>query len=310
MLAPHNVARFKSRQLMLVLCIGETGSLRQAAEMVFMSQSAATRLLHELEQSMDVSLFERSSKGMLPTPAGELMIDHCRAMLTSMKDAFSDVKATAAGQAGTLRVGVFGGADPDLVASVMARIRDELPGLRVSWEEAPLDMLLAALKSGELDMVVSRMQGTDLDPAFRFEVVYVERFVVVCGVQNAVGAASPAPSLADLVDKTWILPPASTQARHNINTYFVAALGALPSRVIESASPLGSLALLKNSDAVGVMPSRIASFMKSEVRALDVSIGDFARPVIAVTLRDRLAKRQVDRFLELLRQAATGARGD
>ncbi|UUZ65034.1 LysR family transcriptional regulator [Polaromonas sp. P1-6] len=93
--------RFKTRQLALLVAIGETRSLRQAAERIHLSQPAATRVLHELEDALEVMLFARSRQGMLPTVAGGVMIESARVLLTAMKDAYVNTKEAAAGRVGS-----------------------------------------------------------------------------------------------------------------------------------------------------------------------------------------------------------------
>ena len=61
--------------------IAETNSLNKAAERLYVGQSALSRAVKELETSLGVTLFERSAKGMIPTPNGELFVGYARSVL-------------------------------------------------------------------------------------------------------------------------------------------------------------------------------------------------------------------------------------
>src|SRR3954463_2950876 len=67
-------ARLKTRQLMLLTAICDEGNIHRAAEVLNMSQPAASKLLKDLEDMLGVSLFERQPRGMRPNWYGETMI--------------------------------------------------------------------------------------------------------------------------------------------------------------------------------------------------------------------------------------------
>ncbi len=71
-------ARLKTRQLMLLIAIGDEGNIHRAAEILNKSQPAASKLLKDLEDVLGISLFERLPRGMRPTWYGETMIRHAR----------------------------------------------------------------------------------------------------------------------------------------------------------------------------------------------------------------------------------------
>ena len=78
-------ARLKTRQLLLLVAIGDEGNIHRAAEILNMSQPAASKLLKDLEDVLGISLFERLPRGMRPTWYGETMIRHARIALASLQ---------------------------------------------------------------------------------------------------------------------------------------------------------------------------------------------------------------------------------
>ncbi len=93
-------ARLKTRQLMLLTAICDEGNIHRAAEVLNMSQPAASKLLKDLEDMLGVSLFERQPRGMRPNWYGETMIRHARIALSSLREAGQEVDALKVGTVG------------------------------------------------------------------------------------------------------------------------------------------------------------------------------------------------------------------
>src|SRR5919197_4989427 len=100
-------ARIKTRQLMLLIAIGDECNIHRAAEILKMSQPAASKLLKDLEDALGVALFERLPRGMRPTWYGESMIRHARMALLNLAQAGSELEALKAGLLGAVTLGAI-----------------------------------------------------------------------------------------------------------------------------------------------------------------------------------------------------------
>jgi DNA-binding transcriptional LysR family regulator len=302
-------ARLKSRQLALVVALDDTRSLRQAAERIHISQPAATRLLQELESQLGVELFQRSRRGMQPTMAGEVMVRHARTLLTGMKEAYADTRATAMGGKGHLRLGIFGSANPQGLAQCIIQIKQNYPSLEVMITEAPLEMLLTALRDGELDLIVNRTSAAQVDDVFRQELLYIESFVLTVGADNSL-ARKRKVNPSDLRNKIWLVPPTNTLLRHQVDTFFAMDFGGTPAHLVQTTSLLASLAMLRLSDAVAVMAKHTADFFSARgfLKTLPFPLATLSRPVSLINLRDPPVKPQLQYLTHLLRQQAVSAR--
>jgi DNA-binding transcriptional LysR family regulator len=104
-LSPALLGRLRARHLALVVALDTHRSLRRAAAEIALTQPAATKLLHDLEDALGAPLFERHAWGMSPTPYGDTLVRHARGMLNDLAQAQSDIAAQRAGALGSLRVG-------------------------------------------------------------------------------------------------------------------------------------------------------------------------------------------------------------
>ena len=66
-------ARLKTRQLLLLVALAEEGNIHRAAEVLSMTQPAASKLLKDIEDVLGVQLFDRQPRGMRPPPSGEVI---------------------------------------------------------------------------------------------------------------------------------------------------------------------------------------------------------------------------------------------
>ena len=70
--------------------VAETGSINKAAEKLYVGQPNLSRAIKELENSLGISIFERSAKGMILTPDREQFVHYARSILSQI-DSIEDI---------------------------------------------------------------------------------------------------------------------------------------------------------------------------------------------------------------------------
>ena len=296
--------RLKLRQLLLLRALDETRNLRRSASALNLTQPAATRLLQELEAALGLQLFERSRRGMAPTPYGEAMIRHARAVLADLDGAREELAALAEGSQGRVAVGSLVSTSSLLVPRTIARVKAAAPRLQVTVQEGTHERLLEALLEGHLDLMLGRaLPSASLD-SVAVEVLYREEFRIVCGAANAL--ARRRPKLGELVDRPWILPPPQVPLRQRLEALFLAQTGRRPDNLVESISVLTNLTLLRESNALGVLPADAARHYArlGLVRELPVSLKGILGPVALVTRRNHAHSPAAHAFVRALRGVA------
>lgn len=293
---------FKLRQLALLTALAETGTLRGAAERIHVSQPGATRLLQELEEMVGEPLFLRTKGKMQVTPAGEMMISHAISLQNQMLNAYLDTKRAAAGNAGVLRVGIFGSLDPDFMSASIDMLQKRLPRLQIILSEAPQEFLPAAVRRGELDAAVGRLITSEIESGLKRDILYRERFSVVCSINHELAKVAGEPTLESLLEKRWVLPARSSFLRQKLDAYFADTFGRGPNVTIESSlSLLSCLSLLKATHDVSVLASGVARFLAQAgmVRVLVENIGDIESTVALMTLADAPSRPATEVLLEV-----------
>ena len=119
-------ARLKIRHLVLLLQIQQHGSLTRVAEHMASSQPAVTNALAELESMFGTPLFERSSRGMLPTALGAVVLERARAMLHDLDHLARDMQAVASGHSAHLHIGVIPFISGQMLSAALKRLKSSM----------------------------------------------------------------------------------------------------------------------------------------------------------------------------------------
>jgi len=250
--------RISSRQVLLLNALDEHRNLRRAAAAMHTTQPAATALLQQLEQGLGVSLFERHSRGMRPTPYGEVMIRYARGVRHDFDHAEAEIAALGRGAAGLVRVGSVMGPVPTLLTRSLSAFKAANPRVRMSILVDTSDLLIPGLVRGDLDVVLGR-----LPDQFDVDALDIELFdkgesmsVIARPGHPLFGAATVA--LADLVDLTWILHPSGSPMRTRVEAALQGASLTTALDIIETASILATTAMLESTDMISVVPRDVA----------------------------------------------------
>ena len=252
-------ARLKTRQLLLLVALAEEGNIHRAAQVLNMSQPAASKLLKDLEDVLEVPLFERLPRGMRPTWYGETMIRHARMALASLNQAHDELTALKAGRFGQVGVGAITSPGLVLLPSAVAMVKQQHPNLRISLDVETSPVLLERLEQGKLDILLARLYAEHDKTNLRYEPLTEE---LVCTVVRPghplTGTAGL--TLRDVVSAGWIVPPAGSVLRHRFELMFRQDGLAPPINMVETAALLFITRMLQQSDMLAVLAADVAHY--------------------------------------------------
>ncbi|MCS4509824.1 LysR family transcriptional regulator [Xylophilus ampelinus] len=252
-------ARLKTRQLLLLVALADEGNIHRASQVLNMSQPAASKLLKDLEDVLEVSLFDRLPRGMRPTWYGETMIRHARMALASLNQAHDEIGALKTGHYGQVGIGAITSPGLTLLPAAVALVKQEHPSLRISLDIETSPVLLERLEQGKLDIVVGRLFADHSKGNLRYEPLTEE---LVCAVTRPGHPLSRMNdlSLRDVLSATWIVPPAGSVLRHRFELMFRQDGLAPPVNVVETAALLFITRMLQQSDMVAVVGADVAHY--------------------------------------------------
>lgn len=304
-------SRLKMRHLVLLLQIEQHGSLTRVAEHMATSQPAVTNALAELESMFDVPLFERSVRGMTPTPLGAVVLARARALVHDLGHLVQEMEAVAAGHAAHLHIGVIPFVSGQMLSSAIGRTRPAGRRITATIHEGQGPALLRQLRDHTLDMVVGwATPSVDMDN-LGFEVLYHQQPRLIASRRLAARLARRALDWKALAELDWILGVPQTAMRDQVASLFMQAGIRPPAATTEchSAKLIGEL-IAASDQALSIVPADIADEL---VSVAGVAIVPFSftwhLPPIAVFMRHESQGSAPHRlFAEALREECRHAR--
>jgi DNA-binding transcriptional LysR family regulator len=143
------------RQLVYFVTVAEELSFGRAAERLQIVQPAVSQQIRRLERELGVPLFDRSSRHVRLTAAGERLLPEIRAVLAAVGRVSQTATDIAAGTDGMVRVGTSQGLGERL-GHVLGQLRKTTPSLQVRLVSAPLAERISQVRSGKLDAAFVR----------------------------------------------------------------------------------------------------------------------------------------------------------
>jgi LysR family hydrogen peroxide-inducible transcriptional activator len=147
------------RQLEYIIAIDDHGSFRAAAEACHVTQPGLSAQVRQLEEFLELQLFERGRKPVLATPAGLEIVQRARQVLTAVEDLQEAARGLCRPHSGPLRLGVIPTVAPFLLPEVLPTLRRTYPALRLELHEAPTIDLVESLDAGELDLLLLALEA-------------------------------------------------------------------------------------------------------------------------------------------------------
>jgi DNA-binding transcriptional LysR family regulator len=276
---PEKLAqRLTVKHLRLIAAIAEHRQLSLAAQVLALTQPAASRTLGEIEALCGDALFERHPRGMTLTPTGELMARRARNVLEEIAEAAEEVARHRAGRGGTVRIGAVTGGAIGYIVPVVRALKALAPDAEVHVEVGMSRELIRDLRALQLDFVLARIPP-DID-AREFDVVRAseERIDLLVGAGHPL-AGSRSVRLTELLDFDWVMQARGAPIRMAIEDAIVSAGARLPQRVTNTSSLLVTIAMLAAPDTVAPVSREVA----------DLLVGAGPRPgILVLPLAERI----------------------
>jgi LysR family transcriptional regulator, pca operon transcriptional activator len=124
-------------------------SLLRASAALGVTQPALTKSLQELEEIVQLKLFERHPRGVSPTAAGTVFVRSARRILAELHRLDDELDRLADPETGTVVVGALPVAAAGILPGVLTRLKASHPKIRVRLQQGRMEDLLPALAAGD-----------------------------------------------------------------------------------------------------------------------------------------------------------------
>jgi DNA-binding transcriptional LysR family regulator len=168
------------RQLDYFLAVARTGSFTAAAVALKVAQPTLTKSIRGLEQELGVTLFDRLPRGAALTAAGAALRRHAERVGVQMRDAAEELRSIGGGAGGLVSIGAGPAWLRRLLPEAVSRAISRHPSIRVNVLGGFDDVLLKALRAGELDFVVAELPAEENARDLELLPLTSDRLAVFC----------------------------------------------------------------------------------------------------------------------------------
>lgn len=240
------------RQLRYFVAVYEEGHVGRAAERLSLSQPALSQQIRQLEHSLDVSLFERGNKRLLPTLAAHTLYNHAVPLLDGLQRAREALRNFQGQAARTLAIGVLQTVRPSLVPQLLERVRKAQPHLVVQIYELSGLEIERRLLNGTLDIGISYLPPRQ--PGLHGLLLYEDELQLVIPAAHPLREFKKV-SLSQAAELPMLMLGEEFQIRQIWQTQ-LANLGRRPQVQAEMNNMAGILDSLAHTSLATVLPGR------------------------------------------------------
>jgi LysR family transcriptional regulator for metE and metH len=296
------MAQIELRHLRTLVALRDTGSLVEAAERVFLTQSALSHQLKDLENRLNCALFIRKTRPVRFTSAGMRLLQLADEVLPVTYRAEQDIAALAGGQTGRLFMAIECHSCFEWLLPALNRYRE-------TWADVELDISsgfhfapLPALSRGDLDLVITAdpLEDDDLfyEPLFSYEAL------VAIATDHPL-VSKPWLEPADFRSETLISYPIDRD-RQNLFTDFLDPAGVEPGTVRTAELTTMMIQLVASGRGLCCLPNwALHEYMeKSYVRTKSLGEEGLWPTLYAAVRADQAEALYLQGFFEIARETS------
>ncbi len=308
-LSPRLVTTASMSQLDCLVAVVEAESFTLAARRLKRAQPTVHRAVTQLEREAGRPLFQRDGHGPIPTRPALTLARAVKLALAELDQIADDLTEIDGRKSGSIAIGALLLARSSFLPRVLAAFRTGRPQIMVKVQDGTYDDLLAALRRGDIDLLVCALRDPVPAEDVVQETLFLDRMAFVARPGHRL---SPRSQLGqnDLAREGWVLPRRDTPMRRQFVSWFEQAGISAPDAAIESGSLLLMRETLAQTDLLGCISGQqaAAEIEKGLIVRLDIAQNWPARAIGLTIRRDWIPSPIQADFLTKLRAAAGSVR--
>jgi DNA-binding transcriptional LysR family regulator len=282
--------------------ITECGSFASAARRLNISQPSLHRSARDLERVVRRSLYQRIARGLAPTNQARELARRLKVALRELEYGIEEIRAAQGIFTSRITVGNIPHSGAHLLSTTITRFLKSYPSASVHIVDGPYEVLLDALRAGDLDLLFGVLRRPAWATDVREEFLFSNPYAVFVGRQHPLTRA-PKLTLRGLARYGWILPARGAPRREAFERLF-AGSARCPTVRIETTS----LEIYKSVLATSNMIALLSTVVEAQL-GKDLTILSFGSPALArndgvASRADWQPTRLHQQFLEFLRKEA------
>lgn len=295
--------RIRLRHLHTFVAVAQQGTLGRAAETLNLSQPALSKTLNELEQLTGTRLFERGRLGAQLTLVGEQFLTHAVKVLDALNSAGQALNRKEGLNNDIVRIGALPTAALGILPTVIGQFHKQQKDITLQVATMNNTMLLAGLKSGEIDIGIGRMSDPDLMSGLNYELLFLESLKLV--VRPGHPLLQETVTLSRVMEWPVVVSPKGTVPRQNAETLLQSQGCKMPAGCIETLAASLSRQLTVDFDYVWFVPSGAVKddLRRGVLSALPIATQGAGEPIGILTRVDATLTPGTQTLLSAIRKS-------
>jgi DNA-binding transcriptional LysR family regulator len=300
--------RVRLHDLHALSVVVQSGSMAKAAKELGVTQSAVSQMVADLEAALRVRLLDRSTRGVVATIYGSVLIKRSRAALDELRNGLQEIESLTDHATGQVRIGC-----PESISSAVLPSIAELFFKR--YPRAVLDVddvnfgMLAPLLDRKIDLVIARggrgFAEQDVSDDLNVETLFEDELVVAAGPQSR-WFNSRKIDLADLINERWILTVPGVWNHMLVSEAFRARGLDMPNISMRTISVHLRTNLIATGDFITTLPRSVLHLYANRfsLKVLPIDFPARPWPVSIITVKNRTLSPVAERFIECAYEAS------
>jgi LysR family cyn operon transcriptional activator len=197
--------------------IAKSGSISKASEELYITQPAVSRSLRQLENSLECTLFFRTSKGVKLTPEGETLMQYIDQAFNFIMLGEKKINEAKNLESGEIRIGVSDTLCKYYLVPYLKLFNTLFPAIKIQVTSPTTPVIIELLKAGKIDFGIVNLPFSD--PQIELKKIMVVQDCLVCGEKYKKLGYRRQP-LAEVVRHPLLLLEKNSNSRRYIDAYF------------------------------------------------------------------------------------------
>lgn len=197
--------------------VADAGNITAAAQALYISQSAVSQSIKQLETELQARLFSRNSRGVVLTAEGKMLYEYVRSAMGLLETGEAKLSQTHELQLGQLTIGASDTVTSQFLLPYLDSFHRRYPNIHIQIISGRSGKVLALLQSGKVDIAFASTpndEALEATPCFATHSIFVAAADYPCDFDHVY-------SLAEIADFPLILLERKASSRVYLEKYFL-----------------------------------------------------------------------------------------
>ena len=272
------------RQMLAFIKVYEDGHMSAAADELSLTQPAVTVLIKELEQKLNVQLFDRATRTLKPTQSADLILPYIKRSLAELNELNTVIKDLNDLKTGSMSIAITPNSSQNLLTKLLTGFVEKYPEIKIHiLESEPLE-LMSTLLNGKSDLCIGILEK-EL-PFIQAHSMMQDAIVAIYHPDYPV--ISPCASWEHMLLQNLILTHRGYGIRHKIDQQLDLYSSTIPSKIVQEVSLINTvISLVQAGLGVGLVPLTSVADRASNLIIQELNHPKITREISLFHLKDK-----------------------